>query len=102
MQVRVSIVGYNLFKIFPTKLSCTKKIVYFSPPEEPELAAGGASTRAGTEASTPGPGQSGSGGAGTVSLSLARRDTSGKIHKSEGKPTRIRTVLTEKQLHTLR
>ncbi|XP_037797104.1 insulin gene enhancer protein ISL-1-like [Penaeus monodon] len=31
-----------------------------------------------------------------------RRDTSGRVHKSEGKPTRIRTVLTEKQLHTLR
>ncbi|ROT82310.1 putative insulin enhancer protein ISL-1-like [Penaeus vannamei] len=32
---------------------------------------------------------------------LGRRDTSGRVHKSEGKPTRIRTVLTEKQLHTL-
>ncbi|XP_069948544.1 insulin gene enhancer protein ISL-1-like isoform X2 [Cherax quadricarinatus] len=47
-----------------------------------------------------GAGAVGSGGA--VGLTLPRREGTGRVHKSEGKPTRVRTVLTEKQLHTLR
>ncbi|XP_063596675.1 insulin gene enhancer protein ISL-1-like [Penaeus indicus] len=68
--------------------------------EEPELASGQGAARPGA-GNTAGQGGGGGGGS-TVSLGLGRRDTSGRVHKSEGKPTRIRTVLTEKQLHTLR
>ncbi|XP_066951886.1 insulin gene enhancer protein ISL-1-like isoform X3 [Macrobrachium rosenbergii] len=47
-------------------------------------------------------GGGGGGGGNGGGLGLTRKDTTGRVHKSEGKPTRVRTVLTEKQLHTLR
>ncbi|XP_050716746.1 insulin gene enhancer protein ISL-1-like isoform X2 [Eriocheir sinensis] len=83
--------------------------------EEPEPAGGQPGTRGsgggtlgtaerperGPASGTP-TGTPASGGGGGGALGLGRRESAGRVHKSEGKPTRVRTVLTEKQLHTLR
>lgn len=87
--------------------------LFVSFPEEPELASQETPSRPSTGGSasggTNGGSEGGGGGMGergervlTTSGGISRRESSGRIHKSEGKPTRVRTVLTEKQLHTLR